>query len=105
MKTMYVYILECSDKSFYTGVTNNLERRLTEHEAGTNRNSYTFGKRPLRLMYYEMFSSPKQAIQFEKKIKGWSRIKKQALIDQNWDKIKEYSKCVNSTSHLTFKKE
>ncbi|MDZ7740550.1 MAG: GIY-YIG nuclease family protein [Bacteroidota bacterium] len=53
MKTnYYVYILQCSDNSFYTGITNNLERRLKQHQAGINPDCYTFTRRPLHLVYY-----------------------------------------------------
>ncbi len=102
---MYVYILKCSDDSFYTGVTNNLERRLKEHKLGINKGSYTFDKRPLKLVYYEICSNAEQAIQLEKRIKGWTRRKKQALIDRNWDKLKEYSICNNTSSHKNYDRD
>ena len=92
MKTMYVYIIECSDTSYYIGVSNNAERRFHEHCAGTNRNCYTFTRRPLKLVYSEIFSDPKSAIAFEKKIKGWSRVKKKALIEGNFELLSELSK-------------
>ena len=69
---MYVYILRCSDTTFYTGVTNNLEQRFEQHSQGININSYTFTRRPLELVFYEIFNSPIAAIAFEKKIKKWS---------------------------------
>ncbi|WP_317133615.1 GIY-YIG nuclease family protein [Flavobacterium sp. GSA192] len=81
MKTYFVYILKCADDSFYTGITNNLERRLSEHNAGIDKDAYTFKRRPVELVWFEMFTEPTQAIMIEKKIKGWSRRKKQALID------------------------
>jgi putative endonuclease len=52
MKTMYVYILKCSDDSFYTGVTNDLEMRFEQHVQGINRNCYTFSRRPLEIVFY-----------------------------------------------------
>jgi putative endonuclease len=67
MKTMYVYILECADKSYYTGITNNLELRFLQHTEGINRNCYTYGKCPLKIVYYEIFNEPNSAILFEKK--------------------------------------
>jgi len=51
MKTMYVYILKCSDGSYYVGVTNNLEKRVEQHQAGININAYTHNKRPLKLVF------------------------------------------------------
>ncbi len=92
MKTYFVYILKCTDDSFYTGMTNNLERRLFEHNVGIDKESYTFKRRPVELVWFEMFTEPTQAIMIEKKIKGWSRRKKQALIDEDWDKLVRYSK-------------
>ncbi len=63
---MYVYILECSDNSYYTGVTNNLEKRFMEHEQGVNRNCYIYTRRPLRILFYELFKDAASAIAFEK---------------------------------------
>ena len=93
----YVYILECSDKSYYTGVTNNLERRMWEHETGFNPNCYTFKRRPLILRYSIHNTDIMQAIAWEKQIKGWSRKKKEALFNEDWEKIKKLAK--NYTDH------
>ena len=92
MKVYYVYILKCSDKSFYVGITNDLERRVLEHQSGKIKNSYTFKRRPVELKWYQQFLEVNQAIRFEKKIKGWSRRKKQALIDENWEDLIKFSK-------------
>ncbi|MBP9739967.1 MAG: GIY-YIG nuclease family protein [Chitinophagaceae bacterium] len=88
----YVYIVECSDKSYYTGITNDLERRIEEHNLGNNTSSYTFKRRPVVLKYYAHFFDVNQAIVWEKKIKGWSRKKKEALFVEDWDEIKELAK-------------
>src|SRR6478736_2614730 len=85
MKFYYVYILSCSDNSLYVGVTSNIERRLMEHNAGKYKEAYTHNRRPVKLVFYQNFTDPNQAIEFEKKIKKWSRAKKQALIDGNFD--------------------
>ncbi len=92
LKTMYVYILECSDNSYYVGVSNNAEKRFQEHALGINRNCYTYLRRPLKLVFSEIFSDPNSAIAFEKKIKGWSRAKKKALIEGKWELLPELSK-------------
>lgn len=89
---MYVYILECSDRSYYIGVTNNLELRFLQHEEGINKNCYTYEKRPLKIVYYEIFNDPNSAILFEKKIKGWNRKKKEALITGQFHLLPELSK-------------
>jgi putative endonuclease len=82
MKTMYVYILKCSEDPYYTGVTNNLEQRFEQHCQGINTNCYTFTRRPLKIVFLEIFNSPLSAIAFEKKIKKWSKRKKEALVNQ-----------------------
>ncbi|MBU2266749.1 MAG: GIY-YIG nuclease family protein [Bacteroidetes bacterium] len=99
MKYYHVYILKCSDDSYYTGVTNNMERRLYEHEIGLNKKSYTHNRRPLKLVFCEDFLGINQAIAFEKQVKGWSRKKKEAIISDNWDKLKELSVCKNESNH------
>jgi len=104
LKYFFTYIVECSDKSYYTGITNDIDRRLAEHNEGENKNAYTFKRRPVTLVYAEQFLQPEPAIEFEKQIKGWSRQKKEALINDNWDKIQELAKCKNETSHLNFEK-
>jgi putative endonuclease len=100
---MQVYILKCADNSYYIGVTNNVERRLQEHQAGISKDSYTHNRRPVELVFYENFLNALSAIQFEKKIKKWTRRKKEALINGEWNKLKEYSICQNETNYLNKK--
>ena len=76
MYLYYVYILKCSDNSYYTGITNNIETRFSEHQSGYIKDSYTYKRRPLSLDFYQEFNDVLQAIYFEKKIKGWTRAKK-----------------------------
>jgi|ERR1051326_6282246 putative endonuclease len=102
MKNHYVCILKCSDNSYYTGVTNDLQRRFAEHEKGINSKCYTFSKRPLEVVFYQIHNDINRAIAMEKKIKGWSGKKKEALIQDNWDALKELSICKNETSHLNY---
>jgi putative endonuclease len=92
MKMYCVYIIECSDKSYYTGITNNLNRRLWEHNSGSDPKSYTYSRRPLVLKWHQHFSDPNYAIMIEKQIKGWSRRKKHALIKENWDDLIKFSR-------------
>jgi putative endonuclease len=92
MKQYFVYILLCGDGSYYTGVTNNLERRLYEHENDHDTKSYTFTRRPLKLVFCESFNDVNQAIAFEKQVKGWNRKKKEAIIRGNWELLPELSK-------------
>ena len=86
-----VYILKCSDGSYYTGVTNDIERRLYEHNEGENRKAYTFSRRPVKVVFEENFHDINQAIAFEKQIKGWRRAKKEALINREWGELPELS--------------
>ncbi len=99
MKNLYVYILECSDDSFYVGVTNDVGRRFIEHTKGLHETSYTFRRRPLKLVFCKQFSSPIKAIKYEKQIKGWTKAKKIALIDGDFKLLHELAKCKNQTSH------
>ena len=91
MKKYYIYILKCSDNSYYTGITNNIDRRLLEHNNGIDKTSYTFSRRPVCLAYFETFQNPNDAILWEKRIKGWTRKKKEALICGNYKELKRLS--------------
>ncbi len=93
----FVYILKCSDNSFYTGITNDLSTRFEQHQNGLNKNCYTYKRRPLELKFHQEFNDILQAIYFEKKIKGWTRAKKQALIDGDEEMLKILSECRNAT--------
>ncbi|OPC45889.1 GIY-YIG nuclease family protein [Elizabethkingia anophelis] len=92
MKTYYVYIVKCSDNSYYTGMTNNLTRRIDDHNEGNNPDSYTYIRRPVELVFYYEFNDVDQAIAFEKQVKGWSRKKEEAIINDNWAILPELSK-------------
>ena len=80
MKASYVYILKCSDNTYYTGVTSNLSQRIFQHENGVFQDCYTFNRRPVLLVFYAEFTDITIAIQKEKQIKKWSRAKKEALL-------------------------
>ncbi|WP_138420016.1 GIY-YIG nuclease family protein [Aquibacillus sediminis] len=75
----YVYILHCKDGSYYTGYTNNLEHRLHMHEIGKGA-KYTRGRGPFQLVYKQLFTSKRKAMQMEYKIKQLSRKEKQDLV-------------------------
>lgn len=92
MKTYHVYILLCSDCSYYTGVTNDIERRFDEHQSGQIKTCYTYNRRPLQLVFCEMFTDINQAIAFEKQVKGWRREKKEAIINNNWHLLPDLAK-------------
>ena len=91
----FVYILECSDKSYYVGVTNDLEARLSQHNDGEKAFAYTFSRRSVTLKYYQRFDQIEDAINFEKQVKGWGRKKKEALFKEDWNEIVKLSNYKN----------
>jgi len=102
MYNYYVYILKCSDNSYYTGITNNINRRIQEHQEGKDKKAYTHKRRPIFLEYFHKFNNVLEAIYFEKKIKGWTRAKKKALINGDFEMLQILSECRNAT-HFKYK--
>ena len=90
-KRLFVYIVNCKDDSYYTGVSNNVEKRVVEHNMGLDKKSYTYSRRLVKLAYSQDFSDPNEAIRFEKQVKGWSRAKKQALIEGDFEMLVKLS--------------
>jgi len=78
--TRYVYILECADKTFYTGSTGNIEKRLQAHNSGKAGAKYTRGRRPVELVYVEHCPTLSMALKREAQIKKLSRAQKAALV-------------------------
>ena len=88
MSLYYVYMLECSDKTLYTGWTNNIQKRVQEHNNGKDGAKYTRTRRPVKLVYVELCSSLSEALKREGHIKKLSRGKKVELIKRkNRNKI------------------
>jgi len=81
----YVYIVQCRDGLYYTGVTNDVDRRIAEHNSGVDQGCFTYIRRPVQLKYTEHFQNIEHAIAWEKQLKGWSRKKKEALL---WEIIR-----------------
>jgi len=81
------YILECNDGSYYVGHTDNIEKRISEHEQGKI-SSYTKTRLPVKSVYIQDFMTRDEAINAERQVKGWSRKKKIALINNDWEEIK-----------------
>jgi len=92
MKTYWVYMLLCADDSLYVGITSAIEQRLGQHNFGIDRKCYTFKRRPLRLVHCSDFRNIDDAIAWEKQLKGWSRAKKLALIENDWRRISELAR-------------
>ncbi len=87
----FVYILKCSDGSYYTGSTGELEHRIAQHKSGLIP-GYTKSRLPVELAWSESFKEMRDAIAAERQIKGWSRAKKEALIKGDFELLKELSK-------------
>jgi len=83
----YMYILHCADGSYYTGSTKNLEERIFQHQSGEGAN-HTKKRLPVKLLYFEEFERIDEAYYREKQIQGWSRKKKEALINGDVEELK-----------------
>mgnify|MGYP000982288174 CR=1 FL=1 len=86
----WMYILECADGSYYTGSTNNIELRIAQHNAGEGAN-HTKKRLPVKLVYFEEFQRIDEAFYREKQVQGWSRKKKEALINSQHELLPELS--------------
>ncbi|MCX6234617.1 MAG: GIY-YIG nuclease family protein [Bacteroidetes bacterium] len=95
----YMYILQCADGSYYTGSTNDLERRFEQHQNGEGAN-HTKKRLPVKLVYFEEFSRIDEAFYREKQVQGWSRAKKEALINNRRELLKSLAECKNE-SHFS----
>ncbi|HEX8806847.1 MAG TPA: GIY-YIG nuclease family protein [Candidatus Aquilonibacter sp.] len=95
MKRYFVYMLQCFDRTYYVGVTNDVDRRFAQHRSGVDSECYTFERRPLRLIHVSEFTEIDQAIAFEKKLKGWSHRKKRAFASGDFGSIKRFSRGSN----------
>ena len=98
----YMYILKCADNSYYVGSTKDLQRRFAQHQNGEG-SEYTKHRLPVELVYFEECQSIESAFLREKQVQGWSRKKREALLNNNFEKLPELSKNVVSTSSTTEK--
>ncbi|MBI4288195.1 MAG: GIY-YIG nuclease family protein [Chloroflexi bacterium] len=87
----WVYILKCSDGSYYVGSTFDLDVWLAEHQLGLAK-GYTHSRRPVELVYSDEFDSVEEAFYCERQIKGWRREKKEALIRGDYEALPELSR-------------
>lgn len=79
----YIYLLRCSDNSLYCGQTNDLERRVKEHNSDNSESKYTRARRPVELVYYEKYKTVNEALKREFEIKKMTKTKKEALIKKD----------------------
>ncbi len=89
--TFWVYILRCGDGSYYTGHTDNLEKRLGEHQTGACA-GYTAQRLPVELTWSQECASREAALAAELQVKGWSRRKKEAMMRGDWKGVSHLAK-------------
>ena len=87
----YMYILECADKSYYTGSTKNIALRILQHQNGEGA-THTKNRLPVKLVYVEEFDRIDEAFYREKQVQRWSRRKKESLISRQYEKLPLLSK-------------
>ena len=87
----FMYILECNDRSLYVGSTWDLDRRLSQHNAGEGA-EYTRNRLPVRLLYSEYYSRIENAFLREKQVQRWGRAKRLALVKGRLDQLRPLSK-------------
>lgn len=92
----YMYILQCALGYYYTGSTIDLDRRIKEHNTG-NGSNFTKKHLPIELIYSELFDHIEDAFKREKQVQGWSRRKKEALINNQMDRLNKLSQCINES--------
>jgi putative endonuclease len=93
-----VYIVECADGSYYTGVTNDVERRVAQHNDLESATGFTARRLPVQLVFAQQFTSPAEALAMEKRIKKWRREKKLALIEGRFEDLPKLSKTARHPS-------
>jgi predicted GIY-YIG superfamily endonuclease len=86
MNNFYIYILKCNDDSYYVGHTDDIDKRIAEHESNAY-DCYTSKRLPIKVMYMQTFATRGEALEMERLVKKWSRKKKEALIENNWSKL------------------
>ena len=96
MSKGYCYILLCANEKYYTGSTNDIDRRLKEHQSGNGAN-FTKNNLPVQLVYCQEFERVEQAFRREKQIQGWSRAKKEAMIRSDFNELHKLAECKNET--------
>ena len=88
----HCYHLKCADGTYYVGQTDDMDRRFAENQSGAFP-GYTYNRRPVELIWNDMFQTRDDAKLAEKQIKGWSRAKKEALAQRDWNRVSELAKC------------
>ncbi|WCT73592.1 GIY-YIG nuclease family protein [Sphingomonas naphthae] len=89
--TFWAYILRCSDGAYYTGHTDHLERRVAEHQTG-GFCDFTARRQPVVLVWSQAFGTRIEALEAERRVKGWSRAKKEGLIAGDWNSVSYFAR-------------
>ena len=97
----YMYILRCADDSYYTGSTNDIELRIQQHQNGEGAN-HTRKRLPVELIYYEQYDRIDNAFYREKQVQGWSRQKKEALVNGDLDELHNLAECKNKSHYKAY---
>ena len=87
----YAYLLRCNDGSYYAGHTDDLDQRFAQHQTGAL-GGYTASRRPVVLVWSDRFATRHEAFAVERKLKGWGRAKKEALIAGNWELVSQLAR-------------
>jgi predicted GIY-YIG superfamily endonuclease len=96
----WMYVLTCADDSYYVGHIDDLEKRLAAHQDGSFR-GYTLSRRPVALVYAEIFESRDDAFRRERQVKGWSRAKKAALAREDWEAVRRLARSAQSSTRTS----
>lgn len=100
MKPFWVYILRCNDGSYYSGHTDNLEVRISQHQTGES-DGYTPTRRPVNLLWSQECATREEALAAELQIKGWSRKKKEAMMRGDWAEVSRLACSKSIHAHST----
>ena len=87
----YAYLLRCNDGSYYAGHTDDLDQRMAQHQSGAL-GGYTAKRLPVTLVWSDTFPTRDEAFAAERRIKGWSRAKKEALLAGDWERVSELAR-------------
>ncbi len=97
--SFWIYILRCSDNSYCTGHTDDLDKRIVAHQIGEIE-GYTAKRLPVTLVFAEKFPTRQEAIACERQIKGWSRKKKEAMMRGDWAEVSRLARAKRSSTVL-----
>ena len=101
----FTYMVLCADDSFYVGITNDVAKRVMEHNSNDFPKSYTYTRRPVQLVFVRPFFDSNDAISFEKQLQKWSRKKKWALALGDLELVHKLAECRNASHYKNLGKD